>query len=125
MRFTRPARRAVPESVVPMINVVFLLLIFFLMSARITPPPPVAVTLPLAAADRVAGEGLRVYLDAAGLAFRDLREEAAWQALAAQARGQTAVLRADADLPGAEVARTLSRLGALGFAKLDLAVRRQ
>lgn len=39
MQFDLPQRRSRPESVVPMINIVFLLLIFFLMTAQIAPPP--------------------------------------------------------------------------------------
>ena len=47
MEFAPASRPHTPrESVVPMINVVFLLLIFFLMTAQITAPTPVEVTPP-------------------------------------------------------------------------------
>ncbi|WP_201150810.1 ExbD/TolR family protein [Rhodovulum sulfidophilum] len=57
------------ESIVPMINVVFLLLIFFLMSARLVPPAPFEAEPPRAdGAEPAAGEML--HLSASGdLAF--------------------------------------------------------
>lgn len=46
MDFAPPKRRPRAESIVPMINVVFLLLIFFLMTAQIAPPDPFEVAPP-------------------------------------------------------------------------------
>ncbi len=46
---TRPRQRS--ESIVPMINVVFLLLIFFLMNAQMAPPDPIKITPPTATGD--------------------------------------------------------------------------
>ena len=48
MDLSEPPKRRRTESIVPMINVVFLLLIFFLMSARIAPPDPFEVAPPRA-----------------------------------------------------------------------------
>ncbi|WP_323005781.1 biopolymer transporter ExbD [Pseudorhodobacter sp.] len=123
MRFARPSRRAMPESVVPMINVVFLLLIFFLMSARLAPPPPVDIDLPYAGSDKAADDALVLYLGESGVAMLDMVGDAVWQRLATVEPGQTLTLRADAALPGVDVAKTLSRLAGLGLTQVELSVR--
>ena len=63
MRFASPPRRSPPESVVPMINVVFLLLIFFLISAQISPPDPFETRLPVAQSDGVQKHANILYND--------------------------------------------------------------
>jgi biopolymer transport protein ExbD len=123
MRFAPRPRRALPESIIPMINVVFLLLIFFLMSARLAPPPPVDVHLPSAGSDTRATEGMVLYLTIDGPAMGDLRGDAVWQAMAAVGLDQTLTLHADAALSGADVAQALARLAGLGMAQVELAVR--
>ncbi len=116
-----PARRArTRESVLPMINVVFLLLIFFLMTAQIEPAAPFPVDPPEAMkeAERTAERVL--WVSAGGdLAFGDLRGEAALAALAeaedaGEDAGQGVLLRVDAGLPAADLAALMARLGALG-----------
>lgn len=103
------ARRVMPEPVVPMINVVFLLLIFFLMTAQFIPPPPVEVTPPEADAAPQAAPGARLYLDRDGtLAFNDLRGDAA---LAAAITAPTLDIHADAQAPANVLAQLLSQLG--------------
>lgn len=135
MRFIEPPRRHPPESVVPMINVVFLLLIFFLMTAQIAPPEPFPVEPP-AARDGAPTEGeFTLYLGPDGaLAFRDaIGQEAALAALGAELEVYCAaggcsdevppppvILRADEAVPGAAVAALLPRLGGLGFAAVQL-----
>ncbi|MBL3595046.1 biopolymer transporter ExbD [Rhodovulum sulfidophilum] len=109
------------ESIVPMINVVFLLLIFFLMSARLVPPAPFEAEPPRAdGAEPAAGEML--HLSAAGdLAFGAARGEAVFVALAArpEAAGPL-VIRADAGVEAAALARLAARLTAEGQGPLRL-----
>ncbi|NDK34411.1 ExbD/TolR family protein [Rhodovulum sulfidophilum] len=109
------------ESIVPMINVVFLLLIFFLMSARLVPPAPFEAEPPRAdGAEPAAGEML--HLSAAGdLAFGAARGEAVFAALAArpEAAGPL-VIRADAGVEAAALARLAARLTAEGQGPLRL-----
>lgn len=114
-------RRQIRESVVPMINVVFLLLIFFLMSAQIAPPDPVSITPPMAqytdqpltAGDRVA------WLDAEGLLYAQGVTGA--QALSVlSADPGPLILRADAAMPAALFARVLHELGAAGLDDVTL-----
>ncbi|MEM6577396.1 MAG: biopolymer transporter ExbD [Pseudomonadota bacterium] len=107
-----------------MINVVFLLLIFFLMSAQIVTPPPFDVDPPAAESDQQVQTELRLHVSGDGsLGFGDARDDAVWDALAQIDHASEAVLvvRADAALPGSDLARILSRLSPLGFAEIQLA----
>lgn len=122
MTFDMPARRTPPESIVPMINVVFLLLIFFLMTAQITPPDPVEVTPPVAAVEDPAAGELTLFIGADGnAAYDDARGDAAVQAVLAQAADQPAlIIKADAGAPATAVAALLPQLAAGGFADIAL-----
>jgi biopolymer transport protein ExbD len=113
MRFAPPARRDPRETVVPMINVVFLLLIFLLLSATLSPAPPLDVALPEADAAAASDPGEAVLHVAADgtLALGALRGEAALAALPPGARVE---LRADARLPAAALAALLPRLAGAG-----------
>jgi biopolymer transport protein ExbD len=107
------------ESVVPMINVVFLLLIFFLMSATIVPPDPFGATPPEASTAETAGREDTLHIGADGaLAFGPARGEAA---LAAVPAGRPLLVRADAGLAASDLARILSRLAAAGVTDIRLA----
>lgn len=136
MQFSDPPRRQPPESIVPMINVVFLLLIFFLMTAQIAPPEPFEVTPPQVAADGASAEGqFTLYLSADGvLVYDDTQGEAA--ALAALSTAKKAycaaggcsdtvaspplILRADAAVPGARLAALMPMIAQAGFGEVQL-----
>jgi biopolymer transport protein ExbD len=124
MKFAAPRRKQTPESVVPMINVVFLLLIFFMMSATITAAPPFDLTLPQTDGQgEVTGE-LTLYLSADGSAeFDGLLGDAAWGALAAEETGAPLTIRADAGLATTVLAQTLARLAQIGQADVELVIR--
>lgn len=131
-----PRRRG--ESIVPMINVVFLLLIFFLMTAQIAPPDPFEVTLPHAAEGAAPREGAALHVGPDGaLGFRDLRGDAALAAavaeagaspesappqVAADAEAGRVVLRADAALEASALAGLLARLAEAGASRVDVSV---
>ena len=66
MDFTDAPRRPRAESIVPMINVVFLLLIFFLMTSRLAQPDPFEVTPPEAALDTPLEAQATLYVDKSG-----------------------------------------------------------
>lgn len=112
MRFRTPARKPRPESIVPMINVVFLLLVFFLMTAELRPAPPLEVRLPEAAGAPLEAAAPLIAAADGTLAFGELRGEAALAAAAAAPA--PLALRADRDLPGTDLARLLSALAARG-----------
>lgn len=135
MDFSSPPRRAAQDSLLPMINVVFLLLVFFLISARMTPPEPFAVTPPQAQAQEEAQGLFTLHIAADGrMGYGEMLEDAALVALAAARDAHCAVvdcvaepprlmLRADAALPGQVLARLLPRLAGMGFARVDLLAR--
>ena len=123
MNFSRPRPRRPAEPALPMINVVFLLLIFFLMSAQIAPPPPFDVTPPAADGPEGAEAQHILYVSAEGeLAFNDARGEAVWPAFAAldDPKAATALIRADAALDAATLARIMARLSAMGLGEIRL-----
>lgn len=137
-----PKRRGSDASLLPMINVVFLLLIFFLISAKLAPPEPFAVTPPEAQAGAEATAELTLHLDAAGrLGFRELTSDSAGTdapllaALAALAVERAAtcegadcpeaprlLLRADTAAPVERLAALLPALATAGFAGVELIV---
>ncbi|CUH98618.1 ExbD/TolR family protein (plasmid) [Leisingera aquaemixtae] len=127
MDLTDPPRRPRAESIVPMINVVFLLLIFFLMTSRLAQPDPFEVTPPKAALDTEATAEAVLYIDAQGqMQFDGAGGEAAIARLAAASAGSPVVqLRADAGLEAAALARILRQLAAAGLSRAELTVRPQ
>ena len=135
MQFPEPARKPAPESVVPMINVVFLLLIFFLMTAQITPPAPFEVTPPVSPADQPAEGEFTLYLDAAGQAgFEEAVGHDAMPALTAardaycsstdcEANPLVLLVRADSGTSGKALAQMMKSLGQAGFGAMQLVTR--
>lgn len=123
--FDIPPRRAQGESIVPMINVVFLLLIFFLMTSQLTPPEPIPASPPVSRDGSAVEAAPVLYMGADGtLAFQDARAEAAVAAFAEAARGNEgeAQLRADAGADAAAVARLMRDLSAQGLPAIALVV---
>lgn len=120
MEFQRPSPRPRRETILPMINVVFLLLIFFLMTAQIAPAPPFDITPPDATSEATDAPSRTLWLNAEGrIVHDDLTGEAALAALAAGVG--PVLIRADADLSAAELARLMRQLTALGVTDLRLA----
>ena len=113
-------RRERGESIVPMINVAFLLLIFFLMVAVIVPPDPIRVSLPEAETQSksVADEAVVLFVSSDGrLTLNDSSEP-----VLADLSGQSVTLRADAQMSAATLAAVLSDLSAIFPKKIELAV---
>ncbi|WP_066707699.1 ExbD/TolR family protein [Celeribacter ethanolicus] len=137
MDFSETPRPQASESVVPMINVVFLLLIFFLMTAEIAPPDPLELDLPDAGVEAEITAPLPLYLGRDGtLAFRDVQgEEAVLRALELErialcadggcegASGPSIAMSADREVSAATLAALLPKLAALGFPKVELVTR--
>ena len=124
MDFSSPKPRRRSEPALPMINVVFLLLIFFLMSAQIVTPPPFELTPPSSAAGVQPTDDLRLQIASDGrLALNGVEGDAVWAELAAveAPSGKTVLIRADAELPAAELARVLAQVAAFGFERVQLA----
>ncbi len=129
MDFSETSRKPRPESIVPMINVVFLLLVFFLMTAHIAPPDPFGITRPTAsrAAEPEAESPVALYVGQNGaLQYEEHVGEAAFAALAAQAeRLRVLQIRIDAGLPGERLAQVMGRLTRAGLTSIEVVVARQ
>jgi biopolymer transport protein ExbD len=120
--FSPPPRKAMRESVVPMINVVFLLLIFFLMSAQIAPPDPIEITPPIVTRlDQPLTDSARMaFLGRDGVLIHEgLIGAEALEALAAQPG--PVLLRADAELGAGAFATVLRDLAQAGISEVTLA----
>jgi biopolymer transport protein ExbD len=117
-------RRPRAESIVPMINVVFLLLIFFLMTSRLAQPDPFEVTPPEADLDAPLEAEATLYVDKTGtLSFDGQTGDAAMARLAeVSAKDAILQLRADAELEATVAAGLLGDLSAAGFARVELVV---
>ncbi|OCX65358.1 hypothetical protein BFP70_09840 [Thioclava sp. SK-1] len=135
MQFSSPPRKANSASLLPMINVVFLLLIFFLISAQISPPEPFPTEPPESQAETEADGTFTIFLSAEGaFGFRDITAQEPEDVIAAleaakaeyclteecEAEPPKLLLRADKAVPAARLAAVLPKLGAAGFAKVDL-----
>jgi biopolymer transport protein ExbD len=123
MDFSEHGRRRTRDSIVPMINIVFLLLIFFLLTVAVRPASPFAVSPPESAASALAEAEATLFVAADGrLAFADARGEAVFEAIREAGLERPLPVRADRDLPGPALGRVLSRLGAEGIAEVRLVV---
>lgn len=122
MDFTPPQKRKAEESIVPMINVVFLLLIFFLMTSQITPPEPFEVALPVAETLGEAESELTLHLSKDGdVQFEAFTGETAWMRLGGRIEPKTVVkLRVDAALPAPNLAQVMQRLSPLGAGSVEI-----
>ncbi|MEY8838250.1 ExbD/TolR family protein, partial [Cribrihabitans sp. XS_ASV171] len=91
MDLSEPPKRPRGESIVPMINVVFLLLIFFLMTSQLAQPDPFDVTPPEAQSEAEAEAEPVLFVDDTGrLSFAGSEGRQALEALSALS-GETAV----------------------------------
>ncbi|MBT8455411.1 MAG: biopolymer transporter ExbD [Rhodobacteraceae bacterium] len=116
MDFGTSSSRRRTDSLVPMINVVFLLLIFFLMTATIAPVPPFELTEPEAEALAAGQGGDTLFIGPDGaLAFAGVQGTAAMTALARREGDSPLDIRADAGLPATRLAGLLGELAALGI----------
>ncbi|OUD08726.1 hypothetical protein BVC71_12415 [Marivivens niveibacter] len=125
MKFSAPQKRKTFESVIPMINVVFLLLIFFLLTARIAPQHVVDVTLPTSETGEKSAQDLTLYMDQAGeiyfQTFIGAEAEAAYAtSLCAGDTCGSGTLRADKDTAAVNVARLLTQLAQRGVQQVEV-----
>lgn len=121
MDLSPPSKRPRGESIVPMINVVFLLLIFFLMTSQLTAPAPFEVTPPEAQSEaEVAAERIVFVSPEGRIVFEDHEGP---DALAALASDNAAIqLRADAGMEAAKLAKILRDFAEAGLGQVELVV---
>ncbi|MFT6168094.1 MAG: biopolymer transport protein ExbD [Celeribacter sp.] len=130
MNFAPPQRKPRAESIVPMINVVFLLLIFFLMTSTLSKPEPFDVTPPEAQQADAAEVAPILYLGQDGkLGFEDQIGDAAVTVFVASVgddkTSPAPQLRADAQAPATRVAAVLKLLAQAGLTNVSLVVAEQ
>ncbi len=127
MDFSPPPVRPRGESIVPMINVVFLLLIFFLMTSQIAPPEPFEVAPPTATSHQSTDTDVTLYIGKTGdIAYQEYRgQDAVAQAARAGAEAKTFRIRADAELDGSALAALLKSLSAYPLRAVELVVTPQ
>lgn len=124
MDFSEPPRRPRTESIVPMINVVFLLLIFFLMSSNLSQPEPFEVAPPRSNSDLEPEVDRVLYVDRSGrTSFEGIEGKAALDALASTSSTDSVIqIRADGALEAKAMARLLSDLAKSGLSSVELVV---
>ena len=129
MRVARRPRRAAPETIVALIDVVFFLLVFFLLVGRMDATAPFEVLPPRSAAGTdLPGGGATVAVGADGALALDGRATdpgalaADLSARAASEPGMRVRVQAHRDAPLAEVLPLVGRIEALGIAEIVLVV---
>lgn len=127
MDLNEPPKKRRAESIVPMINVVFLLLIFFLMTSQLLRPEPFDVTPPEAATQaEVKAQPILFVTSEGRLSFDGAEGEDAIAAIAAQSRASDVIqIRTDANLKAAAFARILQNLAAVGLSRVELVVSKK
>lgn len=105
------------DSIVPMINVAFLLLIFFLMTAVLDAPDPFDTTPPEAGSDISETFPDALVVNRNGeMAFGPHRGDSVFDAMSPGPLR----LRADAGLEAAKLARLVARLAEAGMTPIEL-----
>lgn len=124
MDLSEPPRRPARESIVPMINVVFLLLIFFLMTSRLADPEPFDVSPPEADLETEAQAEPVLFVDATGRMHFDGHEgpDALAHLSSLSADAPIVQLRADAKLEAKALAAILRNLAEAGLSRAELVV---
>lgn len=136
MRLPQPPQRRERElSLIPLINVVFLLLIFFMLAGTISPSDPLSVEPPISQQAQHSGhdapqllidaEG-RVALDGQILAPNQLKDRLRKQLAADRGQGKTPsrlIVKADGAVGSRELRGLLAQLRALGIEQVQLLVR--
>lgn len=127
MNFSDPSGKPRPGSILPMINVVFLLLIFFLMTANLTKPEPFEVTPPQSTSDTDPKVERVLYVEKTGrMYFEGAEGNAALVALATISEANSVVqVRADGRLEAKVMSRLLRDLAQAGLNRVELVVARK
>ena len=126
MNLVSHRRRSSDASLIPMINVVFLLLIFFLLAAQIRTPDPIEVSAPVSISEMVSDGELTLFIGADGqMKFGDISElDRLEQALIAICQEQDCPsinvrVKADRAADAAVVAGLLPVLARAGFGSAE------
>ena len=120
MRFALYPSRVKKESIIPMVNVVFLLLIFFLMTSSFIIPDPFELDKPYADSSNKVSTEERLYISKTGKVFiSDKINENAWRYLE-QSTPEKLLLIADSGFPAKDLLNISEKLKELGIVELNL-----
>lgn len=128
MKITLPTEASRSElSVVPLVNVVFLLLVFFMLVGQIVPPEPLAVEPPRSVSgEDDTGQTVKILVTRDGRISLDLEVIPESQLIDRVSRivaGRPSAsfqIKADADADGVDMIRTMEQLRAAGVERLTL-----
>ena len=120
MRFAVHSGRVKKESIIPMVNVIFLLLIFFLMTSSFIIPVPFKLEKPYADSSNKISTEERLYISKTGKVFiLGLDNKNAWMYLE-QSKPQKLLLVADSSFPAKDLLVISERLKELGVIEINL-----
>ena len=120
MRFALYPSRVKKESIIPMVNVIFLLLIFFLMTSSFIIPDPFVLNKPYADSSNKVSTEDRLYISKTGKVFiSDKVNENAWRYLE-QSTPEKLLLIADSSFPAKDLLNISEKLKELGIIELNL-----
>ena len=120
MRFALYPSRVKKESIIPMVNVIFLLLIFFLMTSSFIIPDPFELDKPYADSSNKVSTEERLYISKTGNVFiSDKVDENAWRYLE-QSTPEKLLLIADSSFPAKDLLNISEKLKELGIIELNL-----
>tara|TARA_B100000902_G_scaffold397289_1_gene460579 strand:+ start:1334 stop:1720 length:387 start_codon:yes stop_codon:yes gene_type:complete len=120
MRISLYSSRVEKESIIPMVNVIFLLLIFFLMTSSFIIPDPFELEKPNSYSSNKITNEERLYISKTGkVVVSDLDKEAVWQYLE-QSTPQKILLVADSRFPAKDLIDISEKLKALGVGEINL-----
>lgn len=129
----RPERRSRGITILPLINVVFLLLMFIVLSGVIASPDPFELAPPRASTGEDAVNVDRdstVHVARSGeLQFRNLNDNAAVRGLIARLAGsgelEVLTVRADAGVPAVRIVKLIEMLRTTGIGRIQLQAERR
>ena len=125
MRFALYPSRVKKESIIPMVNVIFLLLIFFLMTSSFINPDPFELDKPYADSSNKVSTEERLYISKTGKVFiSDKVNENAWRYLE-QSTPEKLLLIADSSFPAKNLLNISEKLKELGIIELNLLTNRR
>ena len=120
MRFALYPSRVKRESIIPMVNVIFLLLIFFLMTSSFIIPDPFELDKPYADSSNKVSTEERLYISKTGkVLISDKVNENAWRYLE-QNTPEKLLLIADSSFPAKDLLNISEKLKELGIIELNL-----
>ena len=120
MRFALYPSRVKKESIIPMVNVIFLLLIFFLMTSSFIIPDPFELDKPYAYSSNKSSTEKRLYISKTGKVFISYKVNENACRYLEQSTPEKLLLIADSSFPAKDLLNISEKLKELGIIELNL-----